>query len=865
MLSTAGCSFNRSRAVVSGCGRSKRRFETKRVQAQVLKNDVSRWLARGGSFLRKSNDTRFREEGRAALREGRVDDAIASFSRHLKIRPKDAQSWVRLGFAYRDAGLYEEAEDAYANACRIRPRSAHAWLHRGHLAKFSGDQERASSFFRRSFELDGNAEAGRELLRLRTSSEPASSDSLLTGCVDGIIANTVFGWAVDPERPNEPVEIEFIQAGVIVGEGLTSLPRPDVHAAGYGATNAGFRIAMAAAYQSDRGPVTARLTRSKRQLINSPYQPVEDDHVSTWLKRWDGLDGEQLLELRQLFDRETEGHLLSIIMPVYNPPIDWLKQALDSVVGQFCGRWELICVDDASPNLDVGSTLADYASRDDRIRVVTMRENSGISEATNAGLRAASGSYVAFMDHDDAIEPEAVYRVLESAREGHDLIYSDEVLTGADLYDVVEILPRPAFSYDYYISHPYFVHFVAVKRSLAERVGGLDAAMTISMDVDFVLRVIERADSVAHIPVPLYRWRTHGNSVGHARLDSVMAATRAALERHHERTGASASVSDGLTFNTFRHDFGFDGRALVVIPTKDRLDLIQPCVDSLLETTAADILIVDHESTDDEVLEYFSRLPDRVRIQTYSGPFNFSKMNNQAVTSFGAGYDVFLFANNDLEAIEAGWLEHMGGLCMRADVGAVGALLLYRDGSIQHGGVVLNVGGPAEHVYKNAPSRLGATRHPGHISGLVCVRDFMAVTGACLMVRADVFHHVGGFDPLLAVGFNDIDLCLRIRESGHKVLFDGHAMLYHYESATRMKSKQLRHPEDTALMAARWADLLARPDPYYSPLFGDKAPAAHVIAHKIDPFAAARIFGQRMPLTVERGARRVPPSVTVMS
>lgn len=831
----------------------------------MLKNEFSDWLVRVGSSLRKSNETRFREQGRAALREGRVDDAISSFSRHLKMRPQDAQSWVRLGFAYRDAGLYEQAEAAYAKACKIRPRSAHAWLHRGHLAKFGGDQERASSFFRRSFELDGNAEAGRELLRLAASSESASVSSSLTGCIDGIVGNTIFGWAVDPERPNEPAEIEFIQAGVTVGEGLTSLPRPDVHAAGYGATNAGFRVAMNAAYQSGRGAITARLTHSKRQLVNSPYQPLEDDYVSNWLKRWDELDGDQLVELRKLFDRETEGHLLSIVMPVYDPPIDWLKQALDSVVGQFCSRWELICVNDSSPNLDVAATLADYAARDGRIRVVTMPRNSGISEATNAGLRAASGSYVAFMDHDDALEPEAVYRVLEASSEGHDLIYTDEVLTGVDLCDIVEIVARPAFSYDYYISHPYFVHFVAVKRSLAERTGGWDAAMKISMDVDFILRVIEKAGSIAHIPVPLYRWRTHGNSAGHARLDSVMEATRAALERHHERTGASVSVSNGLTFNTFRHDFAFDGRALIVIPTKDRLDLIRPCVDSLLQTTAADILIVDHDSTDREVLEYFAGLPDRVRIEAYSGPFNFSKMNNDAVAKWGDGYDVYLFANNDLEAIEPGWLEHMGGLSMRADVGAVGALLLYGDGSVQHGGVVLNVGGPAEHVYKNAPSRLGATRHPGHISGLVSVRDFMAVTGACLMVRADVFRRVGGFDPLLAVGYNDIDLCLRIRESGHKVLFDGHAMLYHYESATRMKSKQLRHPEDTALMAARWADLLAHPDPYYSPLFGDKAPAVHVIAHKIDPFAAARVYGQRAPLTVERGARRVPPSVTVTS
>lgn len=830
----------------------------------MVGNKAIKKLARITGLLRKSNDTPHREEGRRALREGRTGDAIMAFQTHLSIRPRDGQSWVRLGNAYKDLGLYEEAEEAYGRGCQTRPRSAHAWLQRAYLAKFKGDGERAAVYFRRSFDLDGNAAAGRELLRLSKSSDTARDAPDIIGCIDGLVAGAIFGWAVDPDRPGEPAELEFLQGGVVVGRGRTSLTRPDVVAAGFTLLHAGFRVALSSEYRADRGPVAARLDGSKRALVNSPYQPAKDDHLSLWLNRWSGLSDGSLTEVRSAMDREVDGQMLSIVMPVYNPPIDWLKQALQSVSDQFCSKWELICVDDASSNIAVSATIAEFAARDPRIKLLSLENNSGISVATNIGIECARGEYVAFMDHDDVIEPEAVYRVLEATLGGYDLIYSDEVITGPNVDDVMEIIARPAFSYDYYISHPYFVHFVAVRRSLALSVGGLDPEMSISMDVDFILRVLERAHAVAHVPVPLYRWRTHQDSAGHVSKDAVMGSTREALCRHHSRLNRNVTVSNGLTFNTFRNDFPADGRVLIIVPTKNRLDLIKPCIESLLTTTSADIVVVDHESSDIEVLRYFDGLPSRVRVLKFSGPFNFSKMNNYAVEIYGAGYSAYLFANNDIEAISSGWLEHMHGLCSREDVGVLGALLLYSDGSIQHGGVVMNVGGPAEHVYKNVPSHIGDERYPGYISGLVSVRDFMAVTGACMMVRADVFEDVKGFDPLLAVGFNDIDLCLRVRESGKKVLFDGHSVLYHHESATRMVSKQLAHPEDTELMKRRWADILSHHDPYFSPMFNSNAPAEHVISGLIDPYAATQVWRKPTDSLVARGTKTMPPEIFIL-
>lgn len=830
----------------------------------MVMNKGIKGLAQLAGLIRKSNDTPHREEGRTALREGRTGDAIMAFQTHLSIRPRDGQSWVRLGNAYKDMGLYEKAEEAYDRGCQTRPRSAHAWLQRAYLAKFKGEGELAAVYFRRSFDLDGNAAAGRELLRFSKSGDITRGAPDLVGCIDGLVAGAIFGWAIDPNRPGEPAELEFLQGGVVIGRGRTSLARPDVVAAGFTLLHAGFRVALSSGYGANRGPVTARLSGSKRALINSPYQPAKDNHVSLWLKRWNGLSEQSLNEIRATMDREVDGQLLSIVMPIYNPQVEWLKQALQSVREQFCSRWELICIDDASSDPAVKSMIVEFANKDARIRLLSLEKNLGISSATNIGLEHSNGDYVAFMDHDDIIEPEAVYRVLEAAKGGSDLIYSDEVITGDHVDDVREIISRPAFSYDYYISHPYFVHFVAVKRSLALNVGGLDPQMKISMDVDFVLRILENAQAVAHIPVPLYRWRTHQDSAGHVNKSAVMDSTREALCRHHNRFNRDVRVSDGLTFNTFRHDFPSCGSVLIIVPTKNRIDLIRPCVDSLLSTTAADIVIVDHESSDAEVLEYFNSLPSRVRILSFTGPFNFSKMNNYAVNKYGSGYSAYLFANNDIEAIDKGWLEHMHGLCMREDVGVVGSLLLYSDGSIQHGGVVMNVGGPAEHVYKNAPSLIGGERCPGHISGLVSVRDFMAVTGACMMVRADVFEDVEGFDPLLAVGFNDIDLCLRIRESGKKVLFDGHSVLYHHESATRMMSKQLAHPEDTALMKRRWADILAHHDPYFSPLFGNKAPAEHIISSSINPYAATQVWKRPRHGLAGRRTKMTPPEIFVL-
>jgi len=372
------------------------------------------------------------------------------------------------------------------------------------------------------------------------------------------------------------------------------------------------------------------------------------------------------------------------------------------------------------------------------------------------------------------------------------------------------------------------VHPVCVEAGLARAVGGWDEGMDISGDVDFVLRVAERAERIAHVPAILYRWRTHESSTGHRMAERVEAATVVALDRHLARLSPGAKASATGLFNYYRADFPDPGgRVLAVIPTRDRLDLLRPCIESLRATARPDdldILVVDHLSQDPATRAWLAAPPPGVAVLRVEGPFNYAAINNAAVAHArarpGELPPFLLFANNDIEAREPGWLERMRALAGRPEVGAVGATLLYPGGTVQHSGVLAGVNGPAEHAHKFVPFRdRSGARRPGPLGGLVATRDYSAVTAACLMLRSEVFERVGGFDARFAVGFNDTDLCLRIREAGLSVLNDAQSVLLHRESATR-RAGDLKHPADTALFRERWAALLAEGDPFYSPLMG---------------------------------------------
>lgn len=521
--------------------------------------------------------------------------------------------------------------------------------------------------------------------------------------------------------------------------------------------------------------------------------------------------------------------LISLLMPVYDTPEAWLREAIESVLCQAYPHWELCIVDDASPQPHVRDVLEEYRQRDPRIKVAYRSRNGRIAAASNDALALASGEFVALLDHDDVLERHALFRLAQSIAEDRpDMIYSDEALVSEDSDAIHGFFFRPTFSLELLRAHPYIVHLTAFRASLLREIGGFDATLAVSQDYDLILRAAEKAATIVHIPEVLYRWRIHAESAGHRKQDEVMASSTRILQDHLARCGEDAMVTPGSIYNFFdiRYPLQDGLRVAIVIPTKNHGELVRQCVESLertVKSVAYDIVLVDHASDDSASLAYFAELGRRHQVLRYQGPFNFSIINNWAVARLERPYSHYLLCNNDIEAISEGWLERMLELGQHEDVGIVGAKLYYPDGgTIQHAGVCVGMYGLAEHYGKFMDKEIpGLGLRPGYIGSLIANREISAVTAACMLIRSDAFAKVGGLDEEIAVGFGDIDLCLRVRQAGYRVMFSPHAELLHHESFTRGKptgdAPADPHPEDTALFLERWGAFIDVGDPYYNP------------------------------------------------
>lgn len=764
-----------------------------------------------------------RRAGDAARDRGDWSFAVDAYRRYLVKRPRHVAVWIRLGNMLKESGRWDEAVSAYACASALDRRAGLADRLCGELNLRQGDLEAAAVRFVEAWWRDRDPEAGRLLARPELRKPLADLNRFagrrrINGAIEGLNDLTLEGWATNPATPDEPVTVEIVANGRRLGRVRADRPRVDLHANGLTPLKSGFQFDLGGAFDADVAAIDARIVGSGERLVGSPFDLVRLRGLRRWLDR-----------ARPAASPTNQPPIISIITPVHDVPSGWFDDVMRGVLGQTEGRWEWILVDDGSTSAELKAQLAGLARSDPRVHLVINSTPLGTAAATNKGLGMASADYVLFLDHDDQLEPEAVAVLAKAADQGADLIYGDEAVTGEDIGRLKMIAARPAFSWLYYLSHPYFVHPVCVRRSIIGE--GLDESLAISADVDFVLRMIERANVIAHQPGILYRWRTHDGSAGHRARDAASAATAQAVQRHLSRLGVKARLTPGDVFNTYRldvHDPG--GRVLVVIPTRDRADLLRTCLESLRATTRAediDVVVIDHESTETALQDLLYAMKDWVRVMPYAGPFNYSRMNNQAVTASLQDHRFVLFMNNDVEAIEPGWLERLRALAAMPEVGAVGATLLYPDGRVQHAGVILGPGGFAEHALKFAPFQLHGKRNPGYNCSLMAVRDWSAVTGACMMMGADAFREVGGFDEALPVGFNDTDLCLRMRERGLSILNDGWAVLIHHESATRVCGGDLSHPEDAARFAERWRDLIAAGDPFYNPILSlerDHAP-----------------------------------------
>ncbi len=517
---------------------------------------------------------------------------------------------------------------------------------------------------------------------------------------------------------------------------------------------------------------------------------------------------------------------ISVIVPTYNTPTAMLEAMLQSVQKQLYPNWELCIADDGSNQPHVRKVLEAYATKDARIKLHFAQGNHGVSHASNRALEMVSGPFVVLLDHDDLLEEQALFRVAESVQyDDPDMLYSDEVLISPDEKVVLNYAYRPAFSPEFLRGHPYIVHMVGFRTSLLRELGGFDEQLKISQDYDLILRVSEKAKTIVHLPEVLYQWRTHTSSAGHQKMSEVMAASTQILQRHLDRSGLQAKAGSGVGFNFFSMRYPLVGspRVAIIIPTKNHGDLVRQCIDSIRATVsqvAYDILVVDHASDDPQTIAYLASVQPDVMVLRYEGPFNFSAINNWAVAQLDGRHSHYLLCNNDIEALKPGWLDRMLALAQQPAVGIVGAQLLYPDGrTIQHAGVCVGAFGIAEHYGKFLelpPDHIDLS----YMGRLVLSHEVAAVTAACLLIRRECFEEIQGFDETLAVGFGDVDLCMRVGECGWRILYCPTATLIHHESFTRGKSIGFDpHPEDSAKFSSRWKTWLAQGDPYFNPGF----------------------------------------------
>lgn len=544
-----------------------------------------------------------------------------------------------------------------------------------------------------------------------------------------------------------------------------------------------------------------------------------------WVRRYDTLTDGARATIRARIDGFIDKPLISVVMPTYNPKPEWLISAIESVRKQIYPRWELCIADDASTDKSTREILERYARDDSRIKVVFCEKNAHISAASNRALELVTGEWVALLDHDDLLTEHALFWVLDAINHEPDvqLIYSDE-----DKIDDAGKRFSPYLKCDWnvdlFYSHNLITHLGVYRADLLTSIGGFRVGFEGAQDYDLVLRCIECIESrhIHHIPRVLYHWRTHAGSTAQsndAKPYARMAGERA-LNEHFQRRKIKATAE--LVGHGYRVRYVLPDRqpmVSLVIPTRNGLQLIRRCVKSLIDKTTYqnyEILIVDNGSDDPETLQYLDELRANPRIKVISDTrhFNYSALNNSAVKL--ARGDLLGLLNNDLEVISPDWLSEMVSIALQPGVGAVGGRLWYPNNTLQHGGVILGLGGVAGHSHKHLP------RHQyGYVGRASYIQSFSAVTAACLVIRKAIYEEVGGLNETdLQVAFNDVDFCLRVGESGYRNVWTPYAELYHHESATRgyddTPEKQARFGKEKQYMKQRWGGRLLY-DPAYSP------------------------------------------------
>lgn len=593
--------------------------------------------------------------------------------------------------------------------------------------------------------------------------------------------------------------------------------------------------------------------QEKMEAENVPYGPWYARHAAS---------AQQLVKQRRTAEKWQDGPLISIIVPLFCTPENLLNGMIESVLAQTYGKWEL-CLADGSPKEALSEIIAPYAKRDARIIYRKLQENKGIAGNTNAAVELSSGDWIAFLDHDDLLAPDALYEAARLIREGdramepYDMVYTDE--DKVDMEGKVHFQPhlKPDINIDLLRSNNYITHFLLVRREIAKKAGGFRSEYDGAQDYDFILRCVENCGKIGHIPRILYHWRTHEASTADnpfAKQYAVDAGKRAIAD-HLERLGIEAKVTPAKDMGFYFVEYPVQGEPLVsvIIPSRNEVESLKKCIASVMNSDYMNYeIIIAENNSDKETFRYYESITKEKKIgslycsrdgktkitpEVYEGTlgggqriciavwkegFNYSKLNNFGVSQAKGSFYVLL--NNDIEIIGRKALSRMLGVCQRREVGIVGAKLYYPDDTIQHAGIVVGIGGNARGIADNLFSGMPRERS-GYMHKASLMMDYSAVTAAFLMVKRDVYEVAGGMTEELAVAFNDVDFCLKVREMGYLVVYQPKAEAYHYESKSRgaedSPEKVERFQREIEYMRSHWISILKNGDPYYNPNFSN--------------------------------------------
>lgn len=683
-------------------------------------------------------------------------------------------------------------------------------------------------------------------------------------CFDSIFVKNgkIFatGWAVSSVTENE-IEITVTdEKKEPVDAIVTWAARPDVGLAKYGDPKAGHvgifleipfrgqhlatvhfkeKNAQGNVISEQSLPLNPALIAARKFLKESKAQYVSTKKSLIWLKK--KLTGNEYADYdtwlrimrvsrQELFEqRKTKfsyAPKFSVVVPLYHTPAKFLKDLVRSMMYQSYANWELCLVNASPEDVHLTSLLENWAMRDKRIRVIRLEKNLGIAQNTNAGIAASTGEFIAFLDHDDFLEPDALFCYADALNKDKtiDVFYSDEDKT--DEYAAHYFYPhfKSDFNIDLLHANNYMCHFLAVRKSLVDTVGGLNEKFDGAQDYDFVLRLTENTKKIYHCPRILYHWRCSNQSTAANQGNKMYAihAGKAALNAHYKRIGWNARAQEGAVDGWYQTKFTLkeEPHVSILIPNKDHTDDLDVCLNSFFERADYqnyEFIIIENNSVLPETFAYYEKIEkehDNVKVVYWEAGFNYSAINNFGF-KFAKG-DYIMLLNNDVELITPDIFQSMLGFCMRTEVGIVGAKLLYNDHTVQHAGVLVGAGGLADHVFKGIHED-----DPGYMGRAISSQDVSAVTAACLLVKRSVYEEVGGLEDEFQVAFNDVDFCLKVRKAGYLIVYDADVKLFHYESKSRgmedTTERFIRFGNEMMLLNSKWDILSTFVDPYYNP------------------------------------------------